>query len=63
MSLFKRVYELRVGDTALSSKLDVSFSIDKTIYEQPNTCEIKIWNLSEDVTAQVLARAYANEIG
>ena len=45
--LFKRSYELKIGDTDISG-LDMAFQIEKTILFEPNTCEIKIWNLNEE---------------
>ena len=47
MSLFKRSYRLVVGDLDLSN-LDISFAVKKTLKPAPNTCEIKIRNLSQN---------------
>ncbi len=44
--LFKRSAELRIGDTLICG-LDMAFFIEKTLSREPNTCELKIWNLSE----------------
>ncbi|MEI6806061.1 MAG: hypothetical protein WCK49_06095, partial [Myxococcaceae bacterium] len=42
---FSRVAELSVGDTKISG-LDISFFVEKTLTAEPNTAEIKIWNLN-----------------
>ena len=46
MSLFSRVTELTVGDTQISG-LDISFFVEKTLTSEPNTAEIKIYNLND----------------
>lgn len=45
--LFGRAYRLVVGDLDVSS-LDIRFEVKKTLKAEPNTCEIKIYNLSEE---------------
>lgn len=45
-SLFRRQAELQVGDTLLNG-LDIAFCIEKTLTREPNTAEIKIWNLND----------------
>lgn len=40
-------------DTIEFTDLDVAFKVEKTMKPQPNTCELSIWNLSEDHQAQL----------
>ncbi|MEI6806470.1 MAG: hypothetical protein WCK49_08200 [Myxococcaceae bacterium] len=42
---FSRVAELSVGDTKISG-LDISFFVEKTLTQEANTAEIKIYNLN-----------------
>ncbi len=44
--LFSRIAELSIGDTQISG-LDVSFFVEKTLTSEPNTAEIKIYNLND----------------
>ena len=43
---FSRVAELSVGDTKING-LDISFFVEKTLTQEPNTAEIKIYNLND----------------
>lgn len=45
--LFKREIKLHLGDTLISG-LDASFHIEKTLTGEPNTAEIKVWNMSRE---------------
>lgn len=45
MPLFARIAELTVGNTQISG-LDISFFVEKTLTAEPNTAEIKIYNLN-----------------
>lgn len=44
---FKRAYRLVVGELDVSN-LDISFSVKKSLKPEPNTCEIRIRNLSPE---------------
>lgn len=48
--LFSRSVDVVVGPKRLTG-IDCAFEIEKTIKPEPNTCELKIWNLSEDTRA------------
>jgi hypothetical protein len=50
--LFDRRVTVTV-DTIQFTGLDVSFKVEKTLKPQPNTCELTIWNLTEDHQAQL----------
>ena len=52
MSSFKRKWKVTVGNMATDS-LRVAFRITKTLSKEPNTCDLKIWNLSETSRARV----------
>jgi hypothetical protein len=63
--LFDRTWEIRIGaDKNPSDKLGglnveglrVSFHVKKTVKREPNTCELKIWNLSEESRAKLSAK-------
>lgn len=47
-----RVYRLQV-DTLLITGLRVAFSVAKSTAEEPNTCRISVYNLSEDTRARL----------
>jgi hypothetical protein len=60
-ALFDRKWEVRIG-TKEKGGLDVSelrtaFHVKKTLKREPNTCELKIWNLSEESRAKLSAKA------
>ena len=44
--LFRRTAELQIGETLLTG-LDIAFCIEKTLAREPNTAEVKIWNLND----------------
>lgn len=48
--LFRRSVDVVVGPKRLTG-LDCAFDIEKTLKAEPNTCELKIWNLAEDTRA------------
>ncbi len=52
--LFNRKYELIVGTKNLSD-LDFEFEVKKTLKPEPNTGEIKIYNLSEKTRGEIFA--------
>jgi hypothetical protein len=54
--LFGRDIAVTVG-TIRFKDLDCSFSIEKSIKPEPNTCELTIWNLTRDHQAQLEAIA------
>lgn len=45
--LFGRAYRLVVGELDVSS-LDIRFEVKKTLKPEPNTCDLRIYNLSEE---------------
>lgn len=47
MTLFRKRWRVQV-DTMVTDAHDVAFQIAKTLKRTPNTCALKIWNLSED---------------
>lgn len=49
---FKRQWAVTV-DTIRTTTLDISFKIMKSLKDEPNKCELSIWNLSEDHRAQI----------
>jgi hypothetical protein len=52
VQLFGRVAEVTV-DTIKVTGHDVSFEIEKTLKSEPNTCTLRIWNLTEDQRSQL----------
>jgi hypothetical protein len=51
-----RLFDRRVTvtvDTIEFTGLDCAFKVEKTLKAQPNTCELSIWNLSEEHQAQL----------
>ncbi len=47
-TLFRRAAKIVVGTTDISG-LDVAFNVKKTLNpNEPNTCDLKVWNLSPD---------------
>lgn len=51
-----RLFDRRVTvtvDTIEFTDLDCAFRVEKTIKSQPNTCELSIWNLTEEHQAQL----------
>lgn len=51
-TLFRRAWKVTV-DTIEFTGLDVAFKVEKTLKLTPNTCELHIWNLTEDHRAQL----------
>lgn len=49
---FKRAYALKIGGADFSAQ-DVSFSVKKTTEKDPNTAEIKVYNLSRETRAKL----------
>lgn len=47
-NLFGRAAQIVVGTTDISG-LDVAFDVKKTLAVEPNTCDLKIWNLGPDI--------------
>jgi hypothetical protein len=60
MRIFDRSYSLTVGDRELS-ELAFSFQVQKSLKPEPNTCEIKIYNLAPE-TRQKFESATANAV-
>jgi hypothetical protein len=58
--LFGRRYLLTIGDLDVSA-LDLTFNVAKSTTREPNTCEVRVYNLSRDHRAQ-LARADAPRV-
>lgn len=52
--LFRRVANVTVGSTNVTG-LDVEFRIKKHVKKEPNTCDLKIWNLSEKTRKSIEA--------
>jgi hypothetical protein len=52
MKLFGRKWSI-VVDRLNVSDLDMSFTVEKTLKPEPNTCELNIWNLNEEHRAQL----------
>lgn len=50
--LFGRRWAVTVNTTRIT-ELDLSFKIEKSLKDEPNKCELKIWNLTEDLRAQI----------
>lgn len=50
--LFDRRVTVTV-DTIQFTDLDVAFKVEKTLKPQPNTCELSIWNLTQEHQAQL----------
>lgn len=48
--LFGRKWAVTVGTTRITD-LDVTFEIEKTLKDEPNTCSLTVYNLSEDQRA------------
>jgi hypothetical protein len=53
-ALFQRDYLLVIGDRDITG-LDVQFQVKKSLKPEPNTCELKIYNLSAD-TRETLSK-------
>lgn len=51
-ALFGRTWALSVGELDVS-ELDLSFSIEKSTKREPNTCEVRVHNLSPDSRAEI----------
>lgn len=54
-SLYDRELTLQVGTLGITG-LRVSFRVTRTLFSEPNTAEISVWNLSENSRAQVQVR-------
>lgn len=52
--LFDRRWSITVGDVDIS-ELACEFAVKKTLKKEPNTCSLKIWNLSERTRAHFTA--------
>lgn len=50
--LFGRRWAVTV-DTTRITELDLTFKIEKSLKDEPNKCELKIWNLTEDMRAAI----------
>lgn len=50
--LFKRKARVRV-DTLVLENLDVAFDVTRSLKPEPNTAELKIWNLAEERRSQI----------
>lgn len=51
-TLFQRDWRV-VADTLDVSGMDVAFTVKKTLKPQPNTCDLRIWNLSPNSRKQL----------
>ncbi len=49
--LFDRSLAVTI-DTVRFTELDATFKIERTIKHEPNTCELKVWNLNEEHRAR-----------
>ena len=47
MKLFNRNWSIRLNDRKFDKPIDIAFKVEKSIKSEPNTCELRIWNLSE----------------
>lgn len=56
MRLFKRIWRVTVGTLGLE-QIDVQFRVKKTLKPLPNTCELKIYNLTADHRKQIEQQA------
>ncbi len=54
LALFGRAAQIVVGTTDISG-LDVAFDVKKSLALEPNTCDLKIWNLSPDTRKMIEA--------
>lgn len=64
MRQFNRVYRLEIGNSTQSIVIDnlqISFSIEKTITDEPNTCKIEIYNLTAS-NRNLLANKVFNKV-
>lgn len=52
VTLFGREANLVVGNLDLSN-LDIAFKIKKSLKSEPNTCEIRVWNINSDHRKQI----------
>jgi hypothetical protein len=67
--LFRRESALKIGDLAVTG-LRVAFTIKKTLTKEPNTAEIRVWNLNADSRKRIgerhtpvsLSAGYRNSI-
>lgn len=50
--LFRRRWRVTVNTIEITD-LDVEFEIEKTTKDEPNKCELKIWNLTESQRAEI----------
>jgi hypothetical protein len=50
--LFIRSWAATVN-TLKITELDISFKIEKSLKDEPNKCELKIWNLTEDQRSEI----------
>jgi hypothetical protein len=51
-TLYERIWRVRVGDLDVTT-LDIQFDIKRTLKREPNTCEVKIYNLSRENIAKL----------
>ena len=56
MRLFRRAFRVSVGDQGFQD-FDLSFKVARTLNATPNTCELKLYNLSETSRAHLAAGA------
>lgn len=64
MRQFNRAYRLEIGNSSQSVVIDnlqISFSIEKTITDEPNTCKIEIYNLTTS-NRNLLANKVFNKV-
>lgn len=53
--LFRRVVDLVVGQTRVT-QLRASFKVEKTLKKEPNTVDVRVWNLAPDTRARLQAK-------
>lgn len=60
--LFGKRWRVQV-DTLVTDAHDVAFQVAKTVKRQPNTCSLKIWNLSEQFRQHIEALSVKKKSG
>ena len=51
-TLYQRTWRVQVGNLDISD-LDIAFSVEKSTKREPNTCDLKVWNLSQDNRSKI----------
>lgn len=61
LQVFERIWRVTVGTLQLTQN-DIQFKVKKTLKPEPNTCQLRMWNLTVDHRKQIEQQASRSQV-